>query len=94
MEIIMTTIKITQIKFKNQFFKSFTSAKNPDYIWPKPSWTDDELHAMGYRQDESSQDMLKSAISIICSYHDISADKLEFITKDVKITPVKRKLEF
>lgn len=90
----MTTIKITQIKFKNQFFKSFTSAKNPDYIWPKPTWTDDELQAMGYPQDESSQDLLKSAISIICSYHNISDDKLELITKDVKVIPFKHKLEF
>jgi len=94
MEIIMTTIKITYIKFNNQFFKSFTSAKNPDYIWPKPTWTNDESQAAGYPQDESSQDMLKSAISIICSYHDISADKLELITKDVKIIPFKNTLEF
>lgn len=90
----MTTIKRTFIKFNNQFFKTFTSAKKPDYIWPKPSWTDDESQAAGYTQDESSQDMLKSAISIICSYHDISADKLEFITKDVKVIPFKHKLEF
>ena len=107
MEIIMTTIKITQIKFNNQFFKSFTSNDKPKQIrWtnepshtfvsnkPKPTWTNDESQAVGYPQDKSSQDLLKSAISNICSYHNISDDKLELITKDVKVIPFKHKLEF
>lgn len=89
----MATIKKTYIKYNNQFFKIFTSANNPDYIWPKPTWTDDESQAVGYNQDESSQDMLKSAIICICSYHDISDDKLELITKDVEIIPFNKTLE-
>ena len=93
MEIIMATIKLTYIKFNNQFFKSFASSADPDYIWPKPTWTDDESQAVGYGQGQSSQDMLRSAIGLICSYHDISADKLELITKDVKITPFKNTLK-
>lgn len=96
MEIIMATIKRTYIKFNNQFFKSFASSKekDPDYIWPQPTWTDDESQAGGYTQDQSSQDMLKSAISNICSYHDISDDKLELITKDVEIIPFENTIEF
>ncbi len=105
----MTTIKRTFIKFNNQFFKIFTSNDKPKQIrWtnepshtfvsnkPKPEWTNDESQAAGFNQDLLSEDMLlKSAIRNICSYHDISDDKLELITKDVKIIPVKkRKLEF
>lgn len=91
MEIIMATIKKTYIKFNNQFFKSFAS--NPDYIGPTPTWTDDELQACGYNPDQTSQDLLKSAIRHICSYHDISDDKLELITKDVEIIPFKNTLK-
>lgn len=95
MEIIMVTIKKTYIKFNNHFFKIFTSSSRPNVVGPIPTWTNDVSQAAGYNQDDySEQDMLESAIGSICSYLDISEDKLELITKNVKIIPFENKLEF
>lgn len=93
----MATIKRTYIKFNNQFFKSFASSKekDPDYIWPQPTWTNDVSQAAGYNpNDYSEQDMLESAIGSICAYLNISEDELELITKDVKIIPFENNLKF
>lgn len=91
----MATIKKTYIKFNNQFFKIFTSSNIPNFLGPKPTWTNDVSQAAGYNQDDySEKEMFKSAICSICAYLDISEDKLEFITKDVKVIPFENTLEF